>query len=249
MTIPNSVTSIGEHAFFSCKSLKSIAIPNGVTSIEAYTFMYCDSLASVTIPNSVTVIDSQAFYACGLESVTIPSSVNFIQVSAFEYCSLLKSVTIEAETPPTSGENAFDYTYCPIYVPCGSVDVYKSAWSKYADSIKGNCASITITFVNWNGSTLLTLNVAEGDVPQYIGITPTRPEDEEYTYTFIGWSPEIVPATEDATYIATYEATPKSQDIEETLSAKTKNAKFMRNGQLLIETNGKIYNVIGAGVK
>ena len=63
-TIPNSVTSIGQYAFFQCSSLTSVTIPNSVTNIGDYTFEYCTSLTSVTIPNSVTSIGNYAFYRC-----------------------------------------------------------------------------------------------------------------------------------------------------------------------------------------
>ena len=62
--IPNSVTSIGESAFYYCDGLTSIEIPNGVTSIGYQAFYGCDGLTSVTIPNSVTSIGGWAFYGC-----------------------------------------------------------------------------------------------------------------------------------------------------------------------------------------
>ena len=61
ITIPNSVTSIGNSAFWGCKSLTSITIPNSVTSIGDEAFRWCKSLTSITIPNSVTSIGDNAF--------------------------------------------------------------------------------------------------------------------------------------------------------------------------------------------
>ena len=62
--IPNSVTSIGDSAFWGCSSLTSIIIPNSVTRIGGGAFGNCDSLTSVTIPNSVTSIGAYAFSDC-----------------------------------------------------------------------------------------------------------------------------------------------------------------------------------------
>ena len=86
-TIPNSVTSIGNYAFYECSSLTSVTIGNSVTSIGSSAFRYCSSLTSVTIGNSVTSIGSDAFYRCtSLKSVTIPDSVTSIGDDAFEDC-------------------------------------------------------------------------------------------------------------------------------------------------------------------
>ena len=62
--IPNSVTSIGECAFWGCTGITSITITNRVTSIGSYAFLGCTGLTSVTIPNSVTSIGREAFFGC-----------------------------------------------------------------------------------------------------------------------------------------------------------------------------------------
>ena len=91
--IPNSVTSICEHAFSYCRSLTSVTIPNSVTSIGYSTFSGCTSLTSVTIPNSVTSIGDCTFFSCTrLKSVTIPNSVTSIGDRAFYECTSLKDV-------------------------------------------------------------------------------------------------------------------------------------------------------------
>ena len=78
VTIPNSVTSIGEGAFAGCTALTSVTIPNSVTSIGGWAFYYCIALTSVTIPNSVTYIGEYAFIGCtALTSVTLSRSTGY----------------------------------------------------------------------------------------------------------------------------------------------------------------------------
>ncbi|MCF0107936.1 MAG: hypothetical protein HUJ59_02895 [Bacilli bacterium] len=73
----------------------------------------------------------------------------------------------------------------------------------------------TITYKDENGSILQTINdVLEGTMPLYTLDTPTKDDDEDYTYTFNGWIPEVVPATKDATYTATYKATEKDKTVD-----------------------------------
>ena len=95
VTIPNSITSIGGNAFRDCDGLTSITIPDGVTSIGDYAFCDCDGLMSVTFGGGVTSIGNGAFAICfGLTSVTIPNSVTSIGEGAFSSCDGLSSVTI-----------------------------------------------------------------------------------------------------------------------------------------------------------
>lgn len=61
INLPNSVTSIGERAFYNCTSIFSITIPNSATSIGEYAFCGCSSIFTITIPNSVTSIGLGAF--------------------------------------------------------------------------------------------------------------------------------------------------------------------------------------------
>ena len=115
VTIPSSVTNIGNRAFCGCQKLTSVTIPSSVTSIGARAFYYCRGLTSVTIPEGVTSIGDSAFASCsGLTSVTIPSSVTNIGEWAFSYCYKLTSVTVP-DSVPNIGDFCFYYDRNVIY--------------------------------------------------------------------------------------------------------------------------------------
>ena len=90
--IPNSVTSIGNYAFFRCKSLTSINIPNSVTSIEDDAFTGCISLTSINIPNSVTSIGNDVFYGCvSLTSIVVSEDSEVYDQLVKEYGDIVKT--------------------------------------------------------------------------------------------------------------------------------------------------------------
>ena len=106
-TIPNSVTTIGEHAFSGCDSLTSINIPNSVTTIGKFAFSDCASLVNINIPNSVTTIGKCAFDGCeSLVNINIPNSVTTIEDWAFCGCENLPS-QIKSDIRQRFGEKVF----------------------------------------------------------------------------------------------------------------------------------------------
>ena len=115
--IPNTVTTIGNGAFFDCSNLTG----------------------NLNIPNSVTAIGSNAFDCCtGLTgNLTIPNSVTTIGGCAFRGCSGLTKALMLGTTPPSLGGSVFISSSFPIYVPYESVNDYQTAtnWSSYENRI------------------------------------------------------------------------------------------------------------------
>ena len=140
-TIPTSVTTIGNRAFYDCGSLTSIVIPNSVTTIGDEAFFDCDMLSSVTIPNSVTTIGDYAFYDCkNLSSVIIPNSVTYIGDFAFANCFDITDIYCFAEKVPETASIIFSHPDSPkstLYVPEGSLEAYREAapWSSFKNIV------------------------------------------------------------------------------------------------------------------
>ena len=115
LTIPSSVKSIGNKAFWDCSSLKSVSIPNSVKSIEVAAFSICTSLESVSIPESVESIEDMAFHYCtSLKNVSIPSSTKSIGDYAFSNCTSLISVSI-SDSVKSIGTEAFSSCTSLVY--------------------------------------------------------------------------------------------------------------------------------------
>ena len=139
----NNITSIGNEAFIST-AITSISIPDSVTTIGDSCFSRCNKLLTATIGNGVSVLKYGTFNGCNsLQTIKIGNgltSINDSQWNRLFNCSSLQSIEFSSVTPPTLNvTGVFDNTNnCPIYVPAESVDAYKAAtnWSTYADRIQ-----------------------------------------------------------------------------------------------------------------
>ena len=88
VTIPETVTKIGNSAFDCCTKLSNIFIPNSVTKIGNSAFATCLGLTEMVVPDSVTEIGDMAFWGCiNLKSCILPKSVE-IGYDAFYDCPL-----------------------------------------------------------------------------------------------------------------------------------------------------------------
>ena len=179
VTIPNSVTTIEGSVFSDCGKLTSVTFGNSIISIGADAFNKCSGLTSVSIPNSVTTIDSYAFEDCSrLTSVTIGNGITYIGDRAFLNDTGLTFIRVNATVPPTLGTVSFVGTNnCPIYVPCASLNNYKTAagWSEYESRITCN---------DGNPKAVLTLNNGT-TVPIYGSGALTRDEISGYSATTV----------------------------------------------------------------
>ena len=153
ISIPNSVTSVGNDAFNNCSELTSIYIPNNVTSIGNSAFMDCTGLNYIVIPNSVSSMGYSAFAGCSsLTSVTIGNSITEIETSTFHNCTSINTITNYASIPQSVGSFAFSgvSTAAVLYVLNECLSNYSgdAKWSTFTD-IRPITHSATIGVTGW----------------------------------------------------------------------------------------------------
>jgi hypothetical protein len=150
ISIPASVTSIGQYVFDHCASLQSVNFADGInlTTISWSAFNYCTSLTSVDIPTGVTTIESNAFNYCDhLTSVSIPVGVTTIGGFAFGYSKELPSITIP-NTVTSIGNYAFTdcYGFTSVFIPASVATVATQAFY--------NCKNVTDVYCYRDPSTI-----------------------------------------------------------------------------------------------
>ncbi len=95
VSLPDSITSIGEDAFYGCKQLRSLEIPASVTAIGPYAFAECWSLQEITIPEGVTELpDRMLSGAVELRTVRLPATLTRIGEGAFHGCDSLTGIVV-----------------------------------------------------------------------------------------------------------------------------------------------------------
>lgn len=206
LTIGSSVVNIEDSAFFDCSRLAGdLETPNSVTRIGIGAFYNCSSLRSVSLGTSITSIESLAFYGCkGFTSIVFPSNITSIGSSAFNGCSSLVEIICSGETPASLGNQYSlpNNNTLSIYVPCGSLDAYKTAWSYYSSKIK-------LPYLKYAINAEINIeNAGNISVPQ--NICEELSATANYGYHFVQWSdgntdnPRTIELTQDTTLIAEF---------------------------------------------
>jgi len=171
-TIPNTVTTVADYAFYKCSSLTSIQFGSKVTTIGNHAFA-ASGLTQVTVPSTVTNFGYGAFSQCSyLTSATVPGSVKTLGSSTFGQCSRLTSVTLG--TGITSiGDSAFDRcsSLKSIVIPAGVTTIGAEAFWQ-CTALKLVVIPSTVTRINNNAfhsCNSLDHILYTGKVPSYIG--------------------------------------------------------------------------------
>lgn len=141
VTVMPNVNEFDGAVFYGCTSLEAILLPDTMEVIKNSAFEGCTSLKTANIPSGLTQTElaSGIFRDCiSLTSLMeIPAVVSSIGMRAFMNCSSLGGIKMLGSVPPSLGYGVFEGTTCPIYVPSGAIQTYKSAWNSLQSRIIG----------------------------------------------------------------------------------------------------------------
>ena len=111
---------------------------------------------------------------------------------------------------PTRGETAeYTYTFTGWDQPLTNILSDSARVAQFSETFKPVTIYHTVFFVNYDGSALFEASVADGGTAIFDRDDPTRPETEEYSYTFSGWDKSLQNITSDCVRVAQYTETAK----------------------------------------
>ena len=263
LTLPNTVTRIGNYAFYGCKGLTSFTIPENVRTIGYYSFAYCSGLTVVVIPDGVDVINSYAFIYCDeVISVTIGSGLSKLDDSVFRYSNKLESFQVSENNRCFS---TIDGVLCNktktkiVYFPYARSGAYTIPDDVYIIG-EGAFAFSSLTSITMGPQLLridafglslckaLSTIICHAVTPPLMDIKPFYGTECDEILLYV--PAESIEAYREAEYWKEFVMIlPISEGIDNEKMQKYENVKFIKDGQLFIERNGKTYNVQGASLK
>jgi hypothetical protein len=211
------------------------AIPNMGNYFVQWSDGNTDNPRTITLTQDTTIT---AIFATQTFTVTfVDDNDTILSSQEYEYGSTI----VPPHDPIKTNDAQYTYTFAgwsPQFVAVTSDATYKATYQSTINRY-------SITFMS-EDSVLFTDLWEYGTTPIYRGSIPTKIEDERYTYTFNGWSPEIVPVVADATYTATFKAAEKSEALYNVSENSILPEKYLENGTIyILMPNGKKYSIIG----
>ena len=247
----DSVKTIPGYLCYQMNKLDSVVLPASVTSIGTYAFAFCTALKNFEFPKGIKTVATSVLEGCtGLEDVIIPASVSTINQDAFYNCSKLMAIHNYAITPQSLQSRAVynvNKQTCILYVPIDYINLYQTAdvWKEFtniigvATDLQFEDQIINLTYLKADS----TLHYMESQ-------TWTVPHEPYIAgFTFEGW--QVLPGmlSDGIRLRAVYTSNMPTQAPEVYINPANPTQKLIRNGNVYILRDDKIYTIQGQTVK
>ena len=224
LTIPNSVVTIRDYAFYYCNLLTgTLVFPNSMNTIGVNAFQYCTGFTEVIMGINLMIVGNRSFSNCtGLQKVILPDVVTVIGIEAFRYCSQLAEINMQAPEAPSIGWDVFadNAEGRIITIPCGTTENYSEGyWMEWADALVEVCDDNEIIVMVDPEEAGSATGAGFYDYSQICTLVATG----NLGYPFLYWTrngvvvstePEYsFGVTESCTYVAHFSPEPVSYDL------------------------------------
>jgi len=146
ITLPNTLTIMGQDAFAYCAELTVMTIPGSLSVVPYEAFYECKKLETLTLSEGVQDIRNGAFGKCvSLKTINLPSTLTIIYYYAFGACESVETIKVDATSVPTANIGAFDgvpVSQVTLIVPSSAVSAYQAAdvWKDFYYDTPGTYA-------------------------------------------------------------------------------------------------------------
>lgn len=222
VTLPSTVTDIGELGFCENRSMRMVTLNNGLKTIGRSAFEGCENLQDVRIPDTVTTIGKRAFYECrSLTYVTVPASVTSMGSSVFSYCDNLIRVDVNASV---SALPTWSFYGCDnLNTVTFGGETLDAASLKTEVTSSGNTSQTTRPPSSENSAESLEIQQQENGDLQVSGSTTTKTENSTITKTESFVKSETDEVTTNSTNITASVVTPNGWNEVVDLIQSTQN--------------------------
>ena len=220
----------------------SMPVYIGATPTKAGTAQYDYEFAGWT--PTIVAVTGEAAYTATYTSIIRQYLITFVdedgtvlQRDSLDYGSM---PAYAGDTLTKASTEQYDYAFAGWTPEIAAV----TGDATYTATYEATLRKYLITFLDEDSTVLSAAEWDYGTMPSCD--EPVKAEDELYTYTFTGWTPEIVAVTGEATYMATYEAIPKPEGWSDIMDETIRPTKVFRDGHLyILMPNGERYDASG----
>ena len=188
LELPANLKTIGTDAFQLCGNLEQVSLPNGLTTIGVRAFAACWSLTEVQIPNTVTTLGERAFYDCpGLKKIQLPAGLTAIESELLTNSANLTEIVIPAGVTSIGWGAFMDSGVKTVTFRCNAPSIAENAFTNVKANMyyPANDATWTVDKKANYGGSLTWIESDAMDAPAILSCYSKLQDSVKVTWTVV----------------------------------------------------------------